>query len=96
MEELVSYNLDLFAEKDTELGKTQTVKKKIDTGDHKPIKLKPCRTPFTKRPIVDKAIAEMLAANVIQPSRSPRNFPIVWYDLVARMYYIVMPIYEMW
>ena len=65
------YNLDLFAENDTELGKTQTVKMKIHTGDHKPIKLKPYRTPFTKRPIVGKAIDDMLAANVIQPSRSP-------------------------
>ena len=37
VEELVRYNLDLFAEKDTELGKTQTVKMKIDTGDHKHI-----------------------------------------------------------
>ena len=50
------YNLDLFAEKDTELGKTQTVKVKIDTGDHMSIKLKPYRTPFTKKPIVDKTI----------------------------------------
>ena len=40
VEELVRYNLDLFAEKNTELGETQTVKMKVDTGDHKPIKLK--------------------------------------------------------
>ena len=38
---------------------------KIDTGDHKPIKLEPYRTPFTKRPIVDKAIDDMLTDNVI-------------------------------
>ena len=44
------------------------------------IKLKPYRTPFTKRPIVDKAIDDMLAANVIQPSRSPWSFPIVIAD----------------
>ena len=48
MEELVRYNLDLFAEKDSEFDKTQTVKMKIDTGDHKPMKSKPYRTPFTK------------------------------------------------
>ena len=65
MEEMVRYNLELFAEKDTELGETQTAKMKIDTGDHRPIKLKPYKTPFTKRPIVDKAIDDMLAANVI-------------------------------
>ena len=53
---------------------------KIDTGDHKPIKLKLYRTPLTKRPIVDKAIYDMLAANVIPPSRSPWSFPTVILD----------------
>ena len=53
---------------------------KIDTVDHKPIKLKPYRTPFSRRPIVDKAIDDMLAANVIPPSRSPWSFPIVNVD----------------
>ena len=76
----MKFNLDLFVEKDTELGQTQTVKMKIDTGDHKLMKLKPYRTPFTKRQIVDTAIDDMLAANVIQPSRSPRSFPIVMVD----------------
>ena len=52
VEELVRYNLDLFAEKDKELGNTQTVKMKID----------------------------MLAANVIQPSRSTWSFPIYIVD----------------
>ena len=72
----MTYNLDLFTEKDTELGRTQTVKMKIDTGHHKPINLKLFRTPFTKRPIIDKAKDDMLAANVIQPSRSPWSIPI--------------------
>ena len=79
-EELVRYNLYLFAEKDTKLSWIQTVKVNIDTGDHKPIKLKPYRTPFTKRPIVDKATDDMLAANVIQPSRSPLSFCMVIVD----------------
>ena len=52
----------------------------VDTGDHKPMKLKPYRTPFAKRPIVDKATDDMLAANVIQPSRSPWSFLIVTVD----------------
>ena len=42
--------------------------------------MKPYKTPFTKRPIVDKLIDDMLAVNVIQPSRSPWNFPIVIVD----------------
>ena len=45
-----------------------------------PIRLKPYRTPFSKRATVDKAIDDMLAANIIQPSRSPWSFPIVVVD----------------
>ena len=33
-EEIVRHNLDLFAERDTDLGKTQTIKMTIDTGDY--------------------------------------------------------------
>ena len=40
MEELVRYIIYLFVEKDTELGNTQTVKMKRDTGDHKSYKVK--------------------------------------------------------
>ena len=36
VEEIVRHNLDLFAEKDTDLGKTHTIKMTIDTGDHPP------------------------------------------------------------
>ena len=62
-------NLDLFAEKDTDLGKTNTIKMSIDTGNHPPIKLRPYKTPFAKYPIVDMAVNDMLAANIIHPSR---------------------------
>ena len=53
---------------------------KIDTGDHKPIKLKLYKISFTKRPIVDKAIDDILAANAIQPSMSTWTFPTVIVD----------------
>ncbi|ESP03280.1 hypothetical protein LOTGIDRAFT_171627 [Lottia gigantea] len=51
---------DIFATNDMELGQTDTVKMKIDIGDHSPIKLRPYRTPLNKRQIVDKAIDDML------------------------------------
>ena len=53
---------------------------KIDSVDHRTMKVKLYRTPFTKRPIVDKAIDDMLVAIVIQPSRSPWSFPKVIVD----------------
>ena len=80
VQELIRRNADLFAEKDSDLGRTDTIKMSIDTSDHPPIKLKPCRTPFAKRKIIDKAIDDMLAANIICPSRSPWSFPIVVVD----------------
>ena len=79
-EGLVKQNVDLFAEKDTDLGKTNTIKISIDTGNHPPIKLKPYRTPFAKHPIVDKAVNNMLATIIIHPPRSPWTFPVVVVD----------------
>ena len=52
----------------------------IDTGNHPSIKLRPYKTPFAKHLIVDKGVNDMLAANIIHPSRSPRNFPVVVVD----------------
>ena len=52
----------------------------IDTGNHPPVKLRLYRTPLAKCPIVDKAVNDMLAANIIHPSRSPWSFPIVIAD----------------
>lgn len=76
-ESILGKNIDLIAEKDEHLGCTKTVEASIDTGDHPPIRRKPYRTPMHKRPVVDKAIDDMLSANVIRYSRSPWAFPIV-------------------
>ena len=76
-ESLIKQNADLFAEKDTDLGKTNTIKMSIDSGSHQAIKLRPYRTPFNKCPVVDKAVINKLAANIIYPSRSPWSFPTV-------------------
>ena len=48
---------------------------KIDTQNHPPIKLRPYRTPIKDREVVDKAVDEMLEANVIRRSKSPWSFP---------------------
>lgn len=77
MEKLLRDNEDLFAATDLELGRTDAIKMKIDTGDHPPIRVKPYRTPLNKRPVVDKAIEDMLVADIIRPSRSCWSFPII-------------------
>ena len=80
IEPLILRNSDLFACKDTELGHTDTVRMKIDTGSADPIKLRPYRTPLNNRKIVDETIEEMLDAKVIRRSRSPWSFPVVIVD----------------
>ena len=71
---------DIFAEKDSQLGRTSVVKMTLDTGDTTPIRQRPYRTPFALRNVVDEHLNEMLAANVIRPSTSPWASPIVMVD----------------
>ena len=47
------------------------IKMSIDAGNHQPVKLRPYRIPFAKHPIVDQAVNDMLAGNIIHSSRSP-------------------------
>ena len=78
--DLLKANADLFAQKDSELSHTDTVKMKINTGDNPPIKLRPYRTPLNNRKVIDDAIDEMLNAKIIQRSKSPWSFPVVIVD----------------
>lgn len=74
---LLGKNIDLFAKSDADLGRTDTVKMSIDTGDHHPIRKRPYRAPLNKRRIISQAVDEMLAAKVIERSVSPWSFPMV-------------------
>jgi hypothetical protein len=53
------------------------VKHKIDTGDARPIKRNPYRTPHSLKPAVEEHIKEMLQKGVIEPSISPWSSSIV-------------------
>lgn len=75
--DLLKRNRDVVANDDRELGQTQTVSMKIDTGNNQPIRLKPYRTPIHKREVVEEAVNDMLEAGIIERSKSPWNFPIV-------------------
>ena len=80
IETLVLKNQDLFANKDSELDHTDTVKMHIDVGNNHSIKMKSYRTPIKNREVIDKAVDEMLDADVIRRSRSPWSFPVVIVD----------------
>lgn len=61
----------LFASSDNDLGRTNVVKHRIDTGDARPIKQPPRRLPVHMREEADKLVDDMLRRNVIEPSSSP-------------------------
>ena len=60
---------DIFALDDTQLGVTTVVEHSIDTGEAKPIKRRPWRTPLAYREKVVTMIGDMLARGVVVPSR---------------------------
>ena len=70
----------MFANKDSELGDTETLKMNIDVGNSEPIKMRPYRTLIKNREVIDKAIDEMLQAGVIRRPRSPWSFLVVIVD----------------
>ena len=67
----------MFALQDSELGHTNLVEHKVDTGDHPPIKQPVRRIPFVYRDKIAKMVEEMEQTGVIQPSSSPWASPVV-------------------
>lgn len=80
IQKMLDRNADLFAKNDCDLGRTDLVRAKIDTGDHPPIKQQPYRLPFSQRKLVQEHVENMLKAGVIEPSQSPWASPIVIVD----------------
>lgn len=74
---LLSKYQHLFAEKDTDLGKTHLVEMDINTGDHAPIRQRPYKCPIKMESQVQSHIEQMLNSNIISESSSPWASPIV-------------------
>ena len=73
---LIQYQ-DIFSTGDNDIGRTDIVKHKINTGDTKPIKQYPRRLPIHQRKEADEQISQMLNRGVIEKSNSPWSSPIV-------------------
>lgn len=74
---LVTEFADVFALNDQELGCTTLTKHSIDTGDKRPIRQQPYRTPVIRRKKITEMIDQMKDQGVVQPSCSPWASPIV-------------------
>lgn len=73
---LVKYE-NVFSRSSGDLGQTDRVKHKINTGTAAPIRQHPRRQPFGKREIEKQEIENMLQKGVIEPSNSAWASPIV-------------------
>jgi len=68
---------DVFSKSLADIGYTDLVKHKINTGDSKPIKQRPNRIPLAKREAAENEIKDMSERGIIEPSISPWCSPIV-------------------
>ena len=66
-----------FVKTSNDLGRTDLVEHKINTGDARPIKQPPRRLPMHKRAEADKHVEQMLKDGIIEPSSSAWVSPIV-------------------
>ena len=69
----------LFVNGDLDLGSTDVATHTIDTGDHPATRQPPRCIPFSLRSHVEKMIRQIEEQEVIQPSKSPRASPIVFF-----------------
>ena len=74
---LLMKHKDVFAKNKTDLGRTDIVKHKINTGTAAPVKQHPRRLPLSKRELVREEISKMLKQGIIEPSQSPWSSPVV-------------------
>ena len=72
---------DVFSMGDHDLGRTNLVKHKIDTGTARPIRQPFRRLPLGQREEVERQVQGLLEKGAIQPSDSPWSSPVV---LVAK------------
>ncbi|GFV67985.1 hypothetical protein TNCV_1872671 [Trichonephila clavipes] len=68
---------DVFSRNSSDIGHTTVTQHRIDTADHPPIKQHPRRLPFAKQEEVGTLLREMQENDIIEPSSSPWESPIV-------------------
>ncbi|KAK3082555.1 hypothetical protein FSP39_002615 [Pinctada imbricata] len=73
---LIKYQ-DIFSKSSQDIGQTNAVQHRINTGAASPIRQPPRRLPFGKREIEKEEIQKMLKKGVIEPSSSPWSSCIV-------------------
>ena len=70
-------NADTFSRSEFDLGRTNLVKHRIDTGDHRPFKQPLRRHPIAYLPMIDEHVENMLRHDIIEPAASPWSSNVV-------------------
>ena len=73
----MSHYEDILAKCPEDLGRTDVLNHRIETGDAKPIHQQARRVPLPHRGSVQELLKDMLEKQVISPSKSPWASPIV-------------------
>ena len=74
---IIERKADVFSKYKNDMGKTDLLAHQIKTFDNIPISMKPRRVPCGLEDDVNKMVDDLLNSDVIRPSNSPWNFPIV-------------------
>ena len=75
--EMIEKYHDVFASNPKKPSLTTLMEHRIDTGDALPVQLKQRRVPVAFEGEVDRQVTEMLHNNIIRPSCSPWNAPLL-------------------
>jgi len=68
---------DTFSKNDYDLGQTDLVMHRIDTGPHRPFRQALRRHPLTQLPIIDEHVNQILRQGIIEPAASPWSSNVV-------------------
>lgn len=77
LKQLISKYADVFATTQQHVGITNIYEHKIELKDTTPVYTQPYRSSYAQMEIITKQIDELLAANLVRPSRSRYASPIV-------------------
>ena len=75
--ELINEFSDCFVESELDVGKTNRVTHKIETGNNVPVRSHPYRASFVERGKIKQKVAELKKADVVRDSCSPWSSPVV-------------------
>jgi len=71
VKKLLRQNEGIFCKGEHDIGRTQLIEYRIDSGDHRPIRQPLRRQPFQHLEIIDKQVKDMMDAGIIESVASP-------------------------